>query len=60
MKVFYALISLIFIYFSLNASELPECGSESFRDNCFGTYTWDDNSFYKGEWKKNTHLWRVH
>jgi hypothetical protein len=42
---------------SVAASNLPNC-SNTYRHNCFGTYTWENGSKYVGEWKygkKNGH-----
>jgi hypothetical protein len=33
------------------ASDLPDCLSSGYFDNCFGTYTFEDGEKYVGEWK---------
>jgi len=37
-------------------SDLPDCPSNinARWDNCFGTFTYDDGSIYRGEWKDNS------
>ena len=39
-------ISIVF------ASDLPKC-SNTYRHNCFGTFTWENGYRYVGEWKDN-------
>ena len=47
------LIILSTFFFSISVHALPNCPSDtSVRwDNCFGTYTWDGEVKYVGEWK---------
>ena len=35
------------------ASDLSDCPSSGYFNNCFGTYTWADGEQYVGEWKYN-------
>ena len=34
-----------------NTGRLPDCPSSGIRNNCFGTYDWEDGAKYVGEWK---------
>ena len=55
------ILTLSFIIFStcisLQSWALPACPSNqnAYKDNCFGTYVWDDGEKYIGEWKDNTY-----
>ena len=53
------ILTLSFIIFSpfitLQSWALPACPSNqnAYKDNCFGTYVWDDGDKYLGEWNNN-------
>ncbi len=50
---FFITIIFISILVPITASELPKCHSNNYRNNCYGTFTWDNSSTYTGEWKNN-------
>lgn len=46
-------VAILMLCLASTAYALPNCPSDSSQkyDNCFGTYTWDTEEKYVGEWK---------
>ena len=55
MKPFHILLSiaLLALLLTTTAHALPDCPKTGVYHNCYGTYTFPDDSKYVGEWKDN-------